>query len=905
MSKLNALKYERGSLFVLDQLKIPHESVFIEVKDVNDAWSVIRLMQVRGAPLIAITAALGLAVEAVTRKDEFQTVAAAAEFLLERMAYLRTSRPTAVNLFIAMDSLCGLVNKLVTEEGITVAKFIDTFVEAAEKIRTDDIAGNRTMGAHGAKRILELVPRKKIRVLTICNTGSLATGGFGTALGVVRSLHEMGCLEHVYACETRPYNQGARLTAFEIVEDELPGTLITDSMASALMNLKGVDCVIVGADRIAGNGDTANKIGTYQLAITAQYHGVPFFTAAPTTTIDLTMASGAEIEIEERAADELTMIFNQRIAPVGINAWNPAFDVTPCALIRGIITEIGVIESDSSNSDNKGVIPVASYLRAHAAATATVATASEAAQQASQVLTEKCAQAVAPIPTPTGYSRLAECDIADYVIGIPKLAALLQLDPAATPSDLRGLLKINEVGDGNLNFVYIVEGNNNAKIVVKQALPYVRCVGESWPLTLRRAYFEYSALMAEAKLTEGKFVPEVYHFDEKRAIIGTCTSIVVVVVVVVLLCCELYCCMYFDEFYKLHDFNALCIVCFFLLFFLSFFLCTVMRFVEEPHLILRKVLMAGTRITSFAADIGAFMGITLFGSSCLALGGGTLRQRIAHWSQNYSMCALTEKVIFTDPYTVCEVNHWTTPQLDAFAQGIRSDAALKLAAAYHKGLFLTKTEALLHGDLHTGSVMVTQGSTFVIDPEFAFYGPMGFDIGAILSNLLMAYFSRSVSATTDAASAEYSEWILAQIVLLHNTFEEKFKALWTQAVGSGIDDSSFEGELYHPRVFSNKAMLLAAQAEFMRSVWRDTIGFTGMKMIRRVVGIAHVADLDSIADADARSLCEKRTLLCARALVLASYRNTCAQDSVGTIIELVAFAQSIFNSAPQEAWPCV
>jgi 5-methylthioribose kinase len=508
MSNLQALHYTRGSLSVLDQLKIPHETTWVQVVNVQDTWNVIRLMQVRGAPLIAITAALGLAVEVHNRRIEFATVDEASSFLLSSMDYLRTSRPTAVNLFIAMDNLTALVNELKSADGVTSSALIEAFVLAAEKIYSDDITANRTMGMHGAKRILDLVNRKKVRVLTICNTGSLATGGYGTALGVVRSLHELGRLEHVYACETRPYNQGARLTAYEIVKDNLPGTLICDSMASALMAVKGVDCVIVGADRIAANGDTANKIGTYQLAIAAKYHNVPFFTAAPTTTLDVTMASGAEIEIEERPASELTTIFNQRIAPEGIAAWNPAFDVTPCALIRGIITEVGVIETDARQTD--GLIPVADFLRARAAAGAVAASN----------LVQKCSHSVAPVPTPTKYARLDQQGIVDYILQVPKLTALLGVADSTATEEARAALKINEVGDGNLNFVYIIEGPRGNKIVVKQALPYVRCVGESWPLTLRRAYFEYSALVAERRLTGGEYVPEVYHFDELYALIG-------------------------------------------------------------------------------------------------------------------------------------------------------------------------------------------------------------------------------------------------------------------------------------------------------------------------------------------------------------------------------------------------
>ena len=508
MSNLQALRYTRGSLSVLDQLKIPNESVFIDVLTVQDAWSVIRLMQVRGAPLIAIVAALGLAVEVHTRKEEFATVTDAAEFLLTSMNHLRTSRPTAVNLFIAMDNLTTLVNEHKVKDNSSASSLIELFIKAAEDIYSDDIAANRSMGMHGAKRILELVSRKKVRVLTICNTGSLATGGYGTALGVVRSLHEMGRLEHVYACETRPYNQGARLTAYEIVQDKLPGTLICDSMASALMATKGVDCVVVGADRIAGNGDTANKIGTYQLAIAAKYHKVPFFTAAPTTTLDLTMASGAEIEIEERPASELTTIFNQRIAPEGIAAWNPAFDVTPCALVKGVITEVGVIESPVGSTD--GIIPVADFLRARAA---------EKAKAASD-LTDKCTRTVQPIPTPTGYSRLDMSGIVDYVLAIPKLCALLYIPESMDLAQAKAALTIDEVGDGNLNYVYIIGGIDKHKIVVKQALPYVRCVGESWPLTLRRAYFEYCAIQTQREQTGGAFVPEIYHFDDLNALIG-------------------------------------------------------------------------------------------------------------------------------------------------------------------------------------------------------------------------------------------------------------------------------------------------------------------------------------------------------------------------------------------------
>jgi methylthioribose-1-phosphate isomerase len=339
---LKSIDYSRGKMLVLDQLELPHRSIYIDIGNSQDAWSVIRSMQVRGAPLIAITAALGLAVEAEKVKITITSLEEARSFLLDKMAYLRTSRPTAVNLFTATDQLTALVNELASRPSIQAVEVFDGFIEAAERMLEEDINSNRSIGSHGAQRILDIVLRDKIRVLTICNTGSLATAGFGTALGVVRSLHEQGRLEHVYACETRPYNQGARLTAYEIVQDNLPGTLITDSMASTLMSVKGVDCVIVGADRVAANGDTANKVGTYQLAIAAQYHGVPFFVAAPSSTFDLSLARGDEIPIEERSAAEVLSPLGTAAAPEGARAFNPAFDVTPARLIRGIITEHGI-----------------------------------------------------------------------------------------------------------------------------------------------------------------------------------------------------------------------------------------------------------------------------------------------------------------------------------------------------------------------------------------------------------------------------------------------------------------------------------------------------------------------------------------------------------------------------------
>ena len=318
-----------------------------------------------------------------------------------------------------------------------------------------------------------------------------------------------------------------------------------------------------------------------------------------------------------------------------------------------------------------------------------------------------------------------------------------------------------------------------------------------------------------------------------------------------------------------------------------------MRFVEEPHLILRKTLIAKERITSFASDIGVFMAKTLFGSSGLALEGGVLRSKVAKWSQNTGLCALTEKVIFTDPYTNAQFNHHTSPQLDAYAEGIRGDAELKLAAAYHKALFLTKTEALLHGDLHTGSIMVKQGSTFVIDPEFAFYGPIGFDVGAVLSNLFLAYFSYY------NRDADYSEWLLEQIVIVADKFLEVFVQLWN---AKAADASAVSGEIYNTQIYTNE-LLKSAQDKYLSAVWRDSLGFTGMKMIRRIVGIAHVADLESITDHDVRSACEKRALVFARSLVVASFKDSITVDGLSTIRDVTNHARKVYAGSVSDSWP--
>ncbi|XP_055680047.1 methylthioribose-1-phosphate isomerase [Lutzomyia longipalpis] len=338
---LQSIRYDKGSLEILDQLLLPVQSKYITVKGVEDGWRVINKMQVRGAPAIAIVGCLSLAVEIYP--EEYESKKTLRQEIEGKLNYLVSSRPTAVNMKGAAEEMISLANDLAKDEAISVGEMKQRFLAATEAMLQKDISDNMAIGSHGAAAILSNVAGDgPIRVLTHCNTGSLATAGYGTALGVVRKLHELKRLEHVYCTETRPYNQGARLTAFELVHDKLPATLVLDSMVAALFRCRNIGAVVVGADRVAANGDTANKIGTYQIAVVAKHHGVPFYIAAPLTSIDLKISCGDHIIIEERPDREMTHVGEHRIAAPGITCWNPAFDVTPAALITGIITEKGV-----------------------------------------------------------------------------------------------------------------------------------------------------------------------------------------------------------------------------------------------------------------------------------------------------------------------------------------------------------------------------------------------------------------------------------------------------------------------------------------------------------------------------------------------------------------------------------
>jgi len=315
------MRWTGEALELLDQRALPERFEYVACRTAADTARAIREMVVRGAPAIGCAAAFGVALDA-GRGAELEAAFEA----------LANSRPTAVNLFWALERM----RRTSKQHGASALE------AEAIAIYEEDLAVNRALGAHGA----ELVP-DHARIMTHCNAGALATAGHGTALGVVRSARDQGKALSVVANETRPYMQGARLTAWEMVQERIPVTLVTDSMAGFLMSRGEIDLLIVGADRIAANGDVANKIGTYTLAVLAKRHGLPFYVAAPLSTFDLSLADGASIPIEERAAEEVTGYRGTRWAPNGVAVRNPAFDVTPAELVTGLITERGVLPTPS------------------------------------------------------------------------------------------------------------------------------------------------------------------------------------------------------------------------------------------------------------------------------------------------------------------------------------------------------------------------------------------------------------------------------------------------------------------------------------------------------------------------------------------------------------------------------
>jgi 5-methylthioribose kinase len=384
--------------------------------------------------------------------------------------------------------------------------------------------------------------------------------------------------------------------------------------------------------------------------------------------------------------------------------------------------------------------------------------------------------------------------------------------------------RTREVGDGNLNLVFFVTGAQGA-VVVKQALPYLRCVGEAWALPLERAYFENEALTEEAKFVPD-LLPKRYHYDSKLAAI-------------------------------------------------------VMEFLS-PHIILRKGFIQGIRYPRLAADIAEFMAQTLFKTSDLCLDAATKKQRMAIFCRNTELCKITEDLVFTDPYRIAKLNRWTAPQLDDIALEFRQDGPLKTAAQRLKLKFLSSAEALIHGDLHSGSIMATPEDTRVIDPEFAFYGPMGFDVGAVIGNLLLAFFSQEGHESSPGQRKEYRTWFLQTIEETWNRFEQRFLDLWRE---------SASGDAYHASLFADPASLEALATEqrnYLRRLFHDSVGFAGVKMIRRILGLAHVEDLEAIKDPDLRARCERKALRLGRLLVLES-------ESFSKITEVTAAARQEYS----------
>src|SRR5712692_6921506 len=339
---LPTIAREGDVVVMIDQRKLPAEEIYVRCKTAPEVARAIKTMVIRGAPAIGVAAAMGIAL-GMRKSSATGTQKFAADFhkTCELMA---ATRPTAVNLFWAIERMKRSFGAA-ARAGESVEQIKDRLDGESQAIHDEDLASCRAMGAFGA----EVVP-SDARVLTHCNAGALATAGYGTALGVIRGAVETGKRVVVFADETRPFLQGARLTAWELLRDGIETTIIADSMSGALMQQRRVDLVVVGADRIAANGDTANKIGTYTVAVLAREHKIPFYVAAPLSTVDLDTPDGEHIPIEERHAREMTHVGSSRIAPAGALIWNPAFDVTPHRFIAGIITERGICRAPYAES---------------------------------------------------------------------------------------------------------------------------------------------------------------------------------------------------------------------------------------------------------------------------------------------------------------------------------------------------------------------------------------------------------------------------------------------------------------------------------------------------------------------------------------------------------------------------
>jgi S-methyl-5-thioribose-1-phosphate isomerase len=346
---VETVQWTNDGVVMIDQTRLPREEVYVTCRDYREVAEAIRSMVVRGAPAIGVSAAMGVALGVLKASEE--DLDRQFDVICETLA---ATRPTAVNLFWAIDRMKRLYASL---RGLPLSEIRERMVKEAQQIKQEDIAINQAIGRFGA----ELVPDGKT-VLTHCNAGALATAGYGTALGVIRAAVAAGKRIDVFADETRPFLQGARLTAWELQQDGIPTTLITDNMAGHFLKSGRIGCVVVGADRIAANGDVANKVGTYSVAVLAKENNVPFYVAAPISTLDMTLQSGDQIPIEQRSPSEVTHVFGVEVAPPGISVENPAFDVTPNRYVTAIITERGVARPPYTESLRKLVSMSASAL---------------------------------------------------------------------------------------------------------------------------------------------------------------------------------------------------------------------------------------------------------------------------------------------------------------------------------------------------------------------------------------------------------------------------------------------------------------------------------------------------------------------------------------------------------------
>jgi methylthioribose-1-phosphate isomerase len=337
---INTLEWTNAGVVFIDQTKLPTEEVYVTCTTYQQVADVIRNMVVRGAPAIGVAAAMGIALGVKNSKAE--TGADLKKDFDQICETIRQTRPTAVNLFWAIRRM---TEKFETLRARPIAQVKQSLIEEAQRVHAEDIAANQAMGRHGAT----LMPSSG-GVLTHCNAGALATAGYGTALGVIRAAVEAGKKIHVYADETRPFLQGSRLTAWELMKDGIPTTVISDNMAGVMMQQGKIGAIVVGADRIAANGDVANKIGTYTVAVLAKEHGIPFYVAAPISTVDLATPDGSKIPIEQRNKKEVTHIAGKQMVPDGVEIENPAFDVTPAKYVTAIITERGIARAPYEQS---------------------------------------------------------------------------------------------------------------------------------------------------------------------------------------------------------------------------------------------------------------------------------------------------------------------------------------------------------------------------------------------------------------------------------------------------------------------------------------------------------------------------------------------------------------------------